>query len=169
MLFFFSMLFSFILFSFSIYSSPVYFSILLFCSSVFVVLFLTIYLSSWYSYLLFLVYVGGLLVLFMYLCLMSSNEMLKKVFPNVFLVVLVVLLMNFLNISDINPNFLGYSNYESSYFLEMSVLLSLMVILLFTLFIIVLEMSVLLSLMVILLFTLFIIVRLVNLKKSLIV
>nr|QLY89852.1 NADH dehydrogenase subunit 6 [Gyraulus laevis] len=148
MLFMFSVISSILLLSFPIYSSPVYFSVLLFFSSVFVVFFLSVYLSSWYSYMLFLVYVGGLLVLFMYLCLMSSNDMLYKVFPNLILIFLTVLLFNIISISDINPNFLGVSNFESSYYLNMSVFILLVVILLFTLFII---------------------VRLVNLKKSLIV
>nr|QLY89840.1 NADH dehydrogenase subunit 6 [Bathyomphalus contortus] len=133
---------------FPIYSSPVFYSVLLFFSSVYVVFFLSVYLSSWYSYMLFLVYVGGLLVLFMYLCLMSSNDILYKVFPNLFLMALMMIFINSISISDINPKFLGYSMFESSYYLNLSVIMFLVAMLLLSLFII---------------------VRIVSLKKSLIV
>ena len=97
---------------------------------------------------LFLVYVGGLLVLFIYLCLISSNDILYKVFPNLFLLIIISYFINSIKLRDINSKFLGYSCYESSYYLNLSVFIFLVVILLITLFII---------------------VRIVRLKKSLIV
>nr|QNV11927.1 NADH dehydrogenase subunit 6 [Planorbarius corneus] len=67
---------------FPVFSSPVVLGMLLFFTSVFVVFVMSVFLSSWYSYILFLVYVGGLLVLFIYMCMMSSNEKFFKSFPN---------------------------------------------------------------------------------------
>nr|YP_001648725.1 NADH dehydrogenase subunit 6 [Biomphalaria tenagophila]ABO14145.1 NADH dehydrogenase subunit 6 [Biomphalaria tenagophila] len=111
-------------------SSPVSLGISLFFTSVFVVLVMSIFFNMWYSYIMFLVYIGGLLVLFIYMCMMSSNE--KFHFK---LVVLYLLpLMYFLqSSSEININFLGYSAYESSYYLSMSMFLGLVVVLLLTL------------------------------------
>nr|QLY89599.1 NADH dehydrogenase subunit 6 [Planorbis carinatus] len=143
---FFSLVTSFLMLSFPIYSSPVYYCIMMFMCSIYVVFFLSVFISSWYSYMLFLVYVGGLLVLFMYVCLMNSNDSLKKVFPNLVLLLFITYFLNSLFISDVSPSFLGFSSYESSYYLDLSSFFTLVMILLMTLFII---------------------VRVINLKKSL--
>nr|NP_007341.1 NADH dehydrogenase subunit 6 [Albinaria caerulea]P48922.1 RecName: Full=NADH-ubiquinone oxidoreductase chain 6; AltName: Full=NADH dehydrogenase subunit 6 [Albinaria caerulea]CAA58308.1 ND6 [Albinaria caerulea] len=37
------------------------------------VLWLGSFMSSWYAYILFIVYIGGILVLFIYVCMISSN------------------------------------------------------------------------------------------------
>lgn len=95
---------------------------------------------------LFLVYVGGLLVLFIYVCLINSNDSLKKVFPNLVLLLFITYFLNSLFIRDINPAFIGFSSYERSYYLDLSSFFTLVLILLITLFII---------------------VRVINLKKSL--
>nr|WIG49073.1 NADH dehydrogenase subunit 6 [Runcina aurata] len=63
---------------------------------------LTLFSNWWYCYILFLVYVGGLLVLFMYICLMSSNYpffMSKSFWGYLFL--LSFFFMNFSSMFDI--------------------------------------------------------------------
>nr|AAM33115.1 NADH dehydrogenase subunit 6 [Camachoaglaja africana] len=70
MLFWFSIL---LILSLPMYSSPISLgAILVLTSSTFVGM-MALYSSWWYSYILFLVYIGGLLVLFIYVCLISSN------------------------------------------------------------------------------------------------
>nr|YP_009462889.1 NADH dehydrogenase subunit 6 [Biomphalaria straminea]AUW35087.1 NADH dehydrogenase subunit 6 [Biomphalaria straminea] len=111
-------------------SSPVSLGISLFFTSVFVVMIMSIFFNMWYSYILFLVYIGGLLVLFIYMCMMSSNE--KFHFK---LVVLYLLPMFFFlqASSETSFKFLGYSGYESSYYMSMSMFLGLVIILFLTL------------------------------------
>nr|YP_010032934.1 NADH dehydrogenase subunit 6 [Protaeolidiella atra]QOW38668.1 NADH dehydrogenase subunit 6 [Protaeolidiella atra] len=69
---FFSFLF-FLILSFSVFYSPVNLIGILLSISLLSTLVLSLFGSFWYSYILFLVYVGGLLVLFIYICLVSSN------------------------------------------------------------------------------------------------
>nr|YP_009498345.1 NADH dehydrogenase subunit 6 [Biomphalaria pfeifferi]AWK49456.1 NADH dehydrogenase subunit 6 [Biomphalaria pfeifferi] len=111
-------------------SSPVSLGISLFFTSVFVVLIMSVFFNMWYSYILFLVYIGGLLVLFIYMCMMSTNE--KFHFKLVILYFLPIFL--FLQTSEvIGSKFMGYSCYESSYYMSMSMFLSLVVVLFITL------------------------------------
>nr|AAR21520.1 NADH dehydrogenase subunit 6 [Berthella plumula] len=58
---------------FPLFKNPIMMVGVLVCMSLCFVGFISILSSSWFSYVLFLVYVGGLLVLFMYICLISSN------------------------------------------------------------------------------------------------
>nr|AOQ30888.1 NADH dehydrogenase subunit 6 [Pleurobranchaea novaezealandiae] len=57
-----------------LFQNPVGMAGILVCISLSFVSFIALTGSSWFSYVLFLVYVGGLLVLFMYICLVSSNH-----------------------------------------------------------------------------------------------
>nr|AXA45294.1 NADH dehydrogenase subunit 6 [Splendrillia sp. 2 MNHN IM 2013-9750] len=50
-------------------------------------------LSSWYSYILFLIYVGGLLVMFAYVAALSPNVLFGKGTPALFFVIMMVLFM----------------------------------------------------------------------------
>nr|YP_010994944.1 NADH dehydrogenase subunit 6 [Polypylis sp. TS-2018]WOZ13952.1 NADH dehydrogenase subunit 6 [Polypylis sp. TS-2018] len=134
--------------SYPVYSSPVFYSLMMFFASVYIIFFMSVFLSGWYSYLLFLVYIGGLLVLFMYVCFMSSNDKLSKYLPNLFLIILNIWFFLFEPVSEVSSLFMGFSMYESSFLMSMSMFMLLVVILLFSLFII---------------------IRIVNLKKSLIV
>nr|YP_009498371.1 NADH dehydrogenase subunit 6 [Biomphalaria choanomphala]AWK49482.1 NADH dehydrogenase subunit 6 [Biomphalaria choanomphala] len=111
-------------------SSPVSLGISLFFTSVFVVMLMSIFFNMWYSYILFLVYIGGLLVLFIYMCMMSTNE--KFHFKLVILYFLPVFfcLQKF---DMIESKFMGYSCYESSYYMSMSMFLGLVVVLFITL------------------------------------
>nr|YP_010833232.1 NADH dehydrogenase subunit 6 [Philine kinglipini]WFG53979.1 NADH dehydrogenase subunit 6 [Philine kinglipini] len=58
---------------FPLCNSPVSLGVVLILASFGFVAMLSFFSSWWYSYILFLVYIGGLLVLFIYVCLISSN------------------------------------------------------------------------------------------------
>nr|YP_009444527.1 NADH dehydrogenase subunit 6 [Microceramus pontificus]ASP44436.1 NADH dehydrogenase subunit 6 [Microceramus pontificus] len=58
-------------------TTPLSTFVILFLSSIFSVVLMAVVHTNWYSYLLFLVYVGGLLVLFMFIVLVSSNSVMK--------------------------------------------------------------------------------------------
>nr|YP_010273978.1 NADH dehydrogenase subunit 6 [Bulinus globosus]QYJ56681.1 NADH dehydrogenase subunit 6 [Bulinus globosus] len=123
----------FLMVVFSMCITPIPLGIALFFTSVFVVFLMSILLSSWYGYILFLVYVGGLLVLFMYMCIMSSN---MSFFSNFSFMTFTALTMVYLVSekfwSETTKNFLGFSNFESSYSMSMSIFLGLTLILLFS-------------------------------------
>nr|YP_010574486.1 NADH dehydrogenase subunit 6 [Onchidium reevesii]ADZ61657.1 NADH dehydrogenase subunit 6 [Onchidium reevesii]UZH97727.1 NADH dehydrogenase subunit 6 [Onchidium reevesii] len=70
-LFLFFVLFSMALFP--VMGSPLSMGGALIATSFGVVSLMSIFSSSWYGYVLFLVYIGGLLVLFIYVCMVSSN------------------------------------------------------------------------------------------------
>lgn len=111
-------------------SSPVSLGISLFFTRVFVVIIIRIFFNIWYSYILFLVYIGGLLVLFIYMCIISSNE--KFHFKLVVLYLLPIFF--FLQASsETRFKFLGYSGYERSYYIRISIFLGLVIILFLTL------------------------------------
>nr|AWK49508.1 NADH dehydrogenase subunit 6 [Biomphalaria glabrata] len=112
-------------------SSPVSLGISLFFTSVFVVLIMSIFFNVWYSYILFLVYIGGLLVLFIYMCMMSTNE--KFHFKLVILYFLPIFLFFSEKSNEVETKFLGYSCYESSYYMSMSMFLGLVMVLFITL------------------------------------
>nr|YP_009349229.1 NADH dehydrogenase subunit 6 [Sakuraeolis japonica]APZ75715.1 NADH dehydrogenase subunit 6 [Sakuraeolis japonica] len=67
------LLLSFLVLSFTLFYSPVMLIAVLMLISLSFVVALSIFSSFWYSYILCLIYVGGLLVLFIYICLVSSN------------------------------------------------------------------------------------------------
>nr|YP_004222536.1 NADH dehydrogenase subunit 6 [Micromelo undatus]ABK92254.1 NADH dehydrogenase subunit 6 [Micromelo undatus] len=56
-----------------LYKNPVSMAGLVVMLSFFLISIMACLSSQWYSYVLFLVYVGGLLVMFIYVCLVSSN------------------------------------------------------------------------------------------------
>nr|YP_009114172.1 NADH dehydrogenase subunit 6 [Elymnias hypermnestra]AHH92967.1 NADH dehydrogenase subunit 6 [Elymnias hypermnestra] len=49
--------------------------------------------SYWFSYILFLIFLGGLLVLFMYISSIASNEMFKISFINMFMFFIIFLIL----------------------------------------------------------------------------
>nr|WBV77011.1 NADH dehydrogenase subunit 6 [Phestilla sp. CUS-2023] len=139
-----SFLFSFlvfVVFCFPMFYSPVSMvGILLFMSLMFVSL-LSFFSSFWYSYILFLVYVGGLLVLLIYICLASSNFPLM-LNPEVFIVVFFISLVSS-SLGDWSEpmKFLGQSNWVSGEMLaeggNLSIFIFLVVMLLMMLLVVV--------------------------------
>nr|YP_009695259.1 NADH dehydrogenase subunit 6 [Ryssota otaheitana]QDM39453.1 NADH dehydrogenase subunit 6 [Ryssota otaheitana] len=60
--------------------NPLGVGILLFFFSVMIALKMSSMVSAWYAYMLFLIFVGGLLVMFIYVCMVSSNYQLNMIF-----------------------------------------------------------------------------------------
>nr|QTT61205.1 NADH dehydrogenase subunit 6 [Tritia pfeifferi] len=68
-------------------------------------------LSSWYGYILFLIYVGGLLVMFAYVAALSPNVLFGKGTPMVFFMVMILplsIIFYFLPLIDMSS--IGYIN-----------------------------------------------------------
>nr|UBN09064.1 NADH dehydrogenase subunit 6 [Geoscapheus robustus] len=68
--------------------------------------------SFWFSYILFLIFIGGMLVLFIYITSLASNEMFIVSTKLLYLMIIVLLLAFFLEM-----NFPNLINQESSMFL----------------------------------------------------
>nr|YP_009668617.1 NADH dehydrogenase subunit 6 [Oreohelix idahoensis]QCW57646.1 NADH dehydrogenase subunit 6 [Oreohelix idahoensis]UKG20809.1 NADH dehydrogenase subunit 6 [Oreohelix idahoensis] len=67
---------SFWVFIISLYiisSSPMEYIFLTLALAFGAAIYLTVFFSSWFAMILFLIYVGGMMVLFIYLCMISSN------------------------------------------------------------------------------------------------
>nr|YP_010602083.1 NADH dehydrogenase subunit 6 [Ocellarnaca nigra]WAM61712.1 NADH dehydrogenase subunit 6 [Ocellarnaca nigra] len=88
--------------------------------------------SFWFSYILLLVFLGGMLVLFIYITSLASNEMLSLPIKTIFITLLTTLLIlsiswlldsSFTNITSMNldmlPNNSNNSNYWSETFLSL--------------------------------------------------
>nr|AII41680.1 NADH dehydrogenase subunit 6 [Pedetontinus luanchuanensis] len=63
----------------------------------------TMYMSYWFSYILFLIFLGGLLVLFIYIASLASNEMflMSMKMMSLFMLITFLLLMLFLNLDTL--------------------------------------------------------------------
>nr|YP_003495113.1 NADH dehydrogenase subunit 6 [Platevindex mortoni]ADD37168.1 NADH dehydrogenase subunit 6 [Platevindex mortoni]UZH97740.1 NADH dehydrogenase subunit 6 [Platevindex mortoni] len=115
---------------FPITGSPLSMGGALIATSFCLVSLMAIFSSSWYGYVLFLVYIGGLLVLFIYVCMVSSN------FPFVlspsltFFVVGLAALAGLFMPSSLPKRVLGGSLYEAGGDLSLFLFVSLVVILL---------------------------------------
>nr|YP_009169465.1 NADH dehydrogenase subunit 6 [Obscurella hidalgoi]AKL90683.1 NADH dehydrogenase subunit 6 [Obscurella hidalgoi] len=59
-------------------SQPLSLGLIVMLSTFFLCLISALYISSWYGYILFLIYVGGLLVMFAYVAALSPNIMFKS-------------------------------------------------------------------------------------------
>nr|YP_011010352.1 NADH dehydrogenase subunit 6 [Metrocoris tigrinus]WPW46967.1 NADH dehydrogenase subunit 6 [Metrocoris tigrinus] len=60
---------------------------------------------SWYSYILILTLLGGMLVLFMYMASVASNEIMKFS-PKVFIIIMIVMIISFMFMeNEININY----------------------------------------------------------------
>nr|YP_009480376.1 NADH dehydrogenase subunit 6 [Reticunassa festiva]AND76334.1 NADH dehydrogenase subunit 6 [Reticunassa festiva]UBD06964.1 NADH dehydrogenase subunit 6 [Reticunassa festiva] len=106
-------------------------------------------LSSWYGYILFLIYVGGLLVMFAYVAALSPNVLFGKGTPMIFFLTLLLpicVIMYFLPLIDLST--ISYFNLNELKFLKVygiemvapqmiSVLIGLAVILLINLIVVV--------------------------------
>nr|YP_009408798.1 NADH dehydrogenase subunit 6 [Deroceras reticulatum]ASL05733.1 NADH dehydrogenase subunit 6 [Deroceras reticulatum] len=75
----FIMMLTFVSSMFMLVGNPMMIGVLLLILSLFMVGQIGYIIGSWYAYILFLVYVGGLLVMFIYICMISSNLQLTGV------------------------------------------------------------------------------------------
>nr|YP_009184205.1 NADH dehydrogenase subunit 6 [Naesiotus nux]ALO20557.1 NADH dehydrogenase subunit 6 [Naesiotus nux] len=57
--------------------NPLSMGLLMLLSATFSVFYISCSLYSWYAYILFLVFIGGLMVLLIYMCMLSSNLIVK--------------------------------------------------------------------------------------------
>jgi hypothetical protein len=60
-------------------TNPIGLGILLFLLRLFILILIGTIVNVWYAYILFLVYIGGLLVIFIYICIISRNFKLNKI------------------------------------------------------------------------------------------
>lgn len=58
--------------------------------------------TSWFSFILFLVFLGGLLVLFVYICRLASNEYFKTKFrtKSTFIISATILFLSYINFTE---------------------------------------------------------------------
>lgn len=73
------------IFLFPLISQPLSLGLSIIFSTIFLCVLVALYLSSWYGYILFLIYVGGLLVIFAYVAALSPNVLFGGAAPLAFL------------------------------------------------------------------------------------
>nr|AAM33106.1 NADH dehydrogenase subunit 6 [Aeolidia papillosa] len=134
-------MFSFLLLCFPLFYSPMSLIAILMMVSLMFVGFLSFFGSFWYSYILFLIYVGGLLVLFIYICLVSSNFSVLIAPEGVVVALTLSLMFSLFSDSSQPYSFLGMSNWKSGSSLvepeNLSIFLFLVVLLLAMLLVVV--------------------------------
>nr|AAM33109.1 NADH dehydrogenase subunit 6 [Umbraculum mediterraneum] len=103
-----SLLILVLLSTFPLFKNPVSLGAVLVLISFYLVSLISLFSGWWYSYILFLVYIGGLLVMFMYVCLVTSNyPFLLNVNQIIFLLTFSVLISYFMSLKPVNLNFSG--------------------------------------------------------------
>nr|YP_007507022.1 NADH dehydrogenase subunit 6 [Delias hyparete]AFN05172.1 NADH dehydrogenase subunit 6 [Delias hyparete] len=115
---------SFILISISTFmytvNHPLAMGLLILCQTMFLSLLMGMYINTyWFSYILFLIFLGGLLVLFIYVSNVASNEMIKfsmklKFYLMFFSIICIFFLFNYKNYIFID----FYKNNEMNNFYE---------------------------------------------------
>nr|AXS66198.1 NADH dehydrogenase subunit 6 [Cucujoidea sp. 1 KM-2017] len=77
-------------------------------------------LNFWFSYILILIMIGGLLILFIYMTSIASNEIFNINLKNLFLMPLFLMLSFFLfkslNLENFNSNLLSFMMWEKKFF-----------------------------------------------------
>nr|BDY26059.1 NADH dehydrogenase subunit 6 [Spurilla braziliana] len=133
--------FSFLVLCFPLFYSPLSLIAILMGISLGFVGLLSFFGSFWYSYILFLIYVGGLLVLFIYICLVSSNFSILIGSEGIIISLTVSLLFSIFLTSSQPLFFLGASSNDSGFSLvqveNLSIFLFLVVLLLAMLLVVV--------------------------------
>lgn len=114
--------------------TPLNLGVWILISSLIFALFIIVSISSWFSFIIFLIYIGGILVIFVYFIALSPNLQLR-LFPIITLSLIVFLILNILNLSlKIFPQFYSFFRQKFSFdilFLSLNnfILLTLAVIL----------------------------------------
>nr|AYQ18955.1 NADH dehydrogenase subunit 6 [Leiochrinini sp. 2 ACP-2013] len=62
-----------------------------------------LYMNLWYSYIMFLIMIGGLLVLFMYMTSIASNE--KFLMPTKFMIIIPATIILYMTTKTFNPTY----------------------------------------------------------------
>nr|YP_010393254.1 NADH dehydrogenase subunit 6 [Tylothais aculeata]UPX89416.1 NADH dehydrogenase subunit 6 [Tylothais aculeata] len=97
-------------------SQPLSLGLVVMLSTLFMCVISSITLSPWYGYILFLIYVGGLLVMFAYVAALSPNVLFGSGAPLIFFIfsfVIFLFLLYLFNITDLP--LLGYVNDVSKF------------------------------------------------------
>nr|YP_010032947.1 NADH dehydrogenase subunit 6 [Haloa japonica]QOW38681.1 NADH dehydrogenase subunit 6 [Haloa japonica] len=102
-----------LLVSFPLYSWPISLGAVLILLSLSFVSIMSLAGSWWYSYILFLVYIGGLLVMFIYVCLISSNYTFFSSNSFVGLLAVSFILSYLVSIKPLSKSFLGASLFDA--------------------------------------------------------
>jgi len=75
-------------------TNPITMVIIIIVQSLLICLILFMNMSvSWYSYILFLIFIGGLIVLFIYICRIASNEIFSRGTRNIKLMLLITIVI----------------------------------------------------------------------------
>nr|YP_010373172.1 NADH dehydrogenase subunit 6 [Cadlina japonica]UPI11638.1 NADH dehydrogenase subunit 6 [Cadlina japonica] len=96
---------------FPLFKNPISMAGMVVAISLAMVSMISLFSSFWFSYVLFLVYVGGLLVMFIYICLVSSNYPFKLSMISVFCILIGSCLLSLKSESASIFGFLGYSTW----------------------------------------------------------
>nr|UEX93275.1 NADH dehydrogenase subunit 6 [Phyllidiella sp. Nanhai]WNR50708.1 NADH dehydrogenase subunit 6 [Phyllidiella pustulosa] len=132
---------SFLIFCLPLFKNPISMTSVIVVISLALVTAISLLSSFWFSYVLFLVYVGGLLVLFIYICLISSNYPFKVNMVSLTCVILGSCLISLKSSSSLPFGFLGSSTWVSGeellYTKSLSLFLFLVILLLAMLLVVV--------------------------------
>nr|YP_009742278.1 NADH dehydrogenase subunit 6 [Polinices sagamiensis]QID90360.1 NADH dehydrogenase subunit 6 [Polinices sagamiensis] len=82
------------IFMFPLMAQPLSLGLSIMISTLFMCMLTSMFLSSWYGYILFLIYVGGLLVMFAYVSALSPNVLFSGGGAIIFFVILFIVLLS---------------------------------------------------------------------------
>nr|UBU97369.1 NADH dehydrogenase subunit 6 [Asteronotus hepaticus] len=102
-----------VIFCLPLFKNPISMAALVVAVSLLIVSMMSLFSSFWFSYVLFLVYVGGLLVMFIYICLVSSNYPFKFGISSLVFILLGSYGVSLSSESPCVPKFLGPSTWVS--------------------------------------------------------
>ena len=74
-------------FLFPLMAQPLSLGLAIIVSTIFICIIVAMFISSWYGFILFLIYVGGLLVIFAYVATLSPNILFGGAFPRILFIV----------------------------------------------------------------------------------
>nr|YP_010692467.1 NADH dehydrogenase subunit 6 [Cepora nadina]WBV74620.1 NADH dehydrogenase subunit 6 [Cepora nadina] len=110
---------------------PLAMGLLILCQTMLLSLLMGMYINTyWFSYILFLVFLGGLLVLFIYVSSIASNELIKfstkmkinLVFLSFFIIIMMISAKNYMfsdffineEMNNFNQNYLFFNEYKTN-------------------------------------------------------
>lgn len=134
---------SFLLLTLPIYKNPIRLGGVLVIIRFYLVSIIRIFSSFWFSYVLFLVYIGGLLVIFIYICLISRNHPFKSRLNLIVSAIPISILFSIYMVKEtiLVQSFLGFRSFLTGVTLArdavLSLLVAIVVLLLFMLLVVV--------------------------------
>nr|YP_010429296.1 NADH dehydrogenase subunit 6 [Goniobranchus leopardus]USQ67475.1 NADH dehydrogenase subunit 6 [Goniobranchus leopardus] len=100
-----------LIFCFPLFKNPISLAAMVVGISLYFVSLISLFSSFWFSYVLFLVYVGGLLVMFIYICLVSSNYPFKFNINGLVFALSISSIFSFYSNNPLMSGFLGASTW----------------------------------------------------------